>query len=200
MKLYEKGLFQRNKKFFAIALFLFAASFLMGAAVSYQNIGDQYGMVTKTVSHMVANNQPVLEGIAEMDTIAFFYHNMVADFIAIAGGFLFSVISVWSVMYNAFLIGSPFGSDFTFAALSILPHGIIEYSASVISLVVAFNITKLEIDMIKNRSFKRILLENKTRLKDILLLTIIVVILLAIAAFIECNITGRIVYWYFGIS
>ncbi|WP_295723454.1 hypothetical protein [uncultured Methanobrevibacter sp.] len=51
-------------------------------------------------------------------------------------------------------MGIPFGVDLTYAVVTILPYGILEYTALVFSLACALNKTKLEIKMIKNRSFK----------------------------------------------
>ena len=93
----------------------------------------------------------------------------------------------------------PFGYDFTFHALTILPHGIIEYAALIFSLACAFKITKLEVEMIKTKSFKNVLNEHRRELKDILIMIVVVVVLLAVAAVIECNIVELIVKWYFGI-
>lgn len=97
------------------------------------------------------------ETVPAVNTFYLFLHNFSADLFVIVGGLLFSVISVLSIIFNAVSIGSSFGMDFTFSAVTILPHGIIEYAASVFSLACAFNITKLEIEMIKNRSFMQTL-------------------------------------------
>ncbi len=93
----------------------------------------------------------------------------------------------------------PFGTDLTFFSVTILPHGIIEYAASIFSLACAFKITKLEVEMIKTKSFTNVLSEHRRELKDILIMIVVVVVLLAIAAVIECNIVELIVKWYFGI-
>lgn len=77
--------------------------------------------------------------------------------------FIFSFISVILVLYNGIGIGIPFGSDFTYACTSILPHGIIEYLALAVSLAIAFNITKIEIKVIKKeklKTFSRIIKQN----------------------------------------
>ena len=65
--------------------------------------------------------------------------------------------------------------------------------------LIAFKITKIEIAIIKNRSFKSTLEEHKTELKDIFVILIVTVILLAIAAIIEAHITPLIIKWYFGL-
>ncbi|WP_407392335.1 stage II sporulation protein M [Methanobrevibacter sp.] len=194
-----KDFFKRNKKVLLISLIIFLI-FAVGAAIfTLATIGDQYGMISANISAMKANGTIQNDTSFMMDTFEIFLHNLVADLIVIVGGLLFSIVSVLIVIYNAVSIGAPFGMDFAFFAPTILPHGIIEYSASVFSLAAAFKITQLEIKMIKNRSFKNTLAEHKRELKDILIMVVIIVILLAIAAVIECNFIDIIVRWAFGI-
>ena len=95
--------------------------------------------------------------------------------------------------------GSIFGVDLTFACVSVLPHAIIEYFAGAIALAAAFLVTKLEINAIKNRSIRGTLEESKVELNDLLTFIILVVVLLAIAAFIEGNITPMITRSFFGL-
>lgn len=185
MKLYEKGFFKRNKKFFIIALILFIVPAIISAIVSFSTIGDDYGLISQSINNLSKTNQ-TLYGADGLDAVSLFLQNIGSDLIVVVGGLLFSVISILVVMMGAIMVASPFGADLTFSLVSILPHGVIEYSASVIALVAAFNITKLEIEIIRNRSYKDVLLDNKIVLKDILILIIIMVLLLIVAAFIEC--------------
>ena len=198
MRIYEKGFLKRNKKFLIIALLIFLVAAVLAAIVAYNTVGVNYGVITETIVNASQNNQSsAFNPDVGLDTADLFLHNLGSDLLVIVGGVFFSIISLVLVVYNAVLIGLPFGADFTFAALSILPHGVIEYSATVIALAAAFNITKLEILIIKNRKFREVIDENKILLKDTLLMIILVVILLFIAAIIECNLTGYVVYWYF---
>ncbi len=197
MKLYEKGFFKRNKKFFIIALMLFIVPAIISAIVSFSTIGDDYGLISQSINNLSKTNQ-TLYGADGLDAVSLFLQNIGSDLIVVVGGLLFSVISILVVMMGAIMVASPFGADLTFSLVSILPHGIIEYSASVIALVAAFNITKLEIEIIRNRSYKDVLLDNKIVLKDILILIIIMVLLLIVAAFIECNLTAALTLWYYG--
>ena len=76
--------------------------------------------------------------------------------------------------------------------VGILPHGIFELPATILSLVGAFIITKLEINLL-NALFKKHLKEeiNKSDklVKDIVLTFIIILVLLIIAAIIEAGVT-----------
>lgn len=194
-----KEFFKRNKKVLLISLVIFLV-FAIGAAVfTYVMIGDHYGVISGNITKMAAEGNLPNDISVNLDAIEIFLHNLGSNLIVIAGGVLFSIISVLVVIFNAISIGSPFGADLAFFAPSILPHGIPEYVATVFSLACAFNITNLEIKMIKNRSFRNTLKEHKRELKDILIMIVIVVILLFIAAIIEANITEIITKGAFGI-
>ena len=196
MKLIEEGFLQRNKVVLIIALALFIFPAFLGAAVTYQNMGSNYGMISQNLYHLSQTGHP--SPIQGVDGVEIFFHNLSVDLMVVLGGFLFSIISVLLVVYNGFIIGAPFGTDVLFASVSILPHSIIEYPTSIFTLAAAFNITLPEVKMIKNRAFKSVLEENKVMLKDILALVIISVIFLIVAAFIEGNLTVPIVNWVYG--
>lgn len=198
MKLIEEEFFKRNKKIIIISFVIFIVCALIGGVVTGILTGENGGKITKALMEMPKNGTNQDLGF----TVSFseiFIHNLTVSIMIILGGILFSVISVLITIFNAFSIGTPFGSDFTFAALSILPHSLFEYSATSLSLAVAFMITKLEIKMIKERSFMATLRESRTEVKDILLLIIVIVVLLFIAALIEGFITPMIVTSYFGL-
>ena len=197
MKLIEDGFFKRNKKIIIISFVIFILFALAGMIVSNMIVGDQVGKISKAMMEMPKNGTGANLDIG-MSSLDLFIHNFSVSVIIIAGGILFSVISFLVTVFNAFSIGAPFGSDPVFALVSILPHSIFEYSATTLSLAVAFLITKLEIKMIRQRSFMGTLRESETELKDILVLIIVIVVLLAVAAVIEAYITPMVVKAYFG--
>ena len=197
MKLIEKGFFKRNKKFLLSALIIFLVPFFVGIIHGYLLVGDDYGYISNAIYTGLQSGQHPMS-FPEFSSIDLFIHNFFADLLVIFGGFLFSIISVIFVVYNGYAIGVPFGTDFIFAATSIIPHSIIEYPAAIFALAAAFNITWLEIKMIKNRSFKSVLEENKIVLNDILTMFVIMVVLLFIAALIEGNLTIPFIYWFYG--
>lgn len=197
MKLIEDGFFKRNKKIIIISFVIFILFALAGMIVSNMVVGDQVGKISKAMMEMPKNGTGANLDIG-MSFLDLFIHNFSVSVIIIAGGILFSIISFLVTVFNAFSIGAPFGSDPVFALVSILPHSIFEYSATTLSLAVAFLITKLEIKMIRQRSFMGTLRESETELKDILVLIIVIVVLLAVAAVIEAYITPGIVKAYFG--
>lgn len=197
MKLIEDGFFKRNKKIIIISFVIFILFALAGMIVSNMIVGDQVGKISKAMMEMPKNGTGANLDIG-MSSLDLFIHNFSVSVIIIAGGILFSIISFLVTVFNAFSIGAPFGSDPVFALVSILPHSIFEYSATTLSLAVAFLITKLEIKMIRQRSFMGTLRESETELKDILVLIIVIVVLLAVAAVIEAYITPMVVKAYFG--
>ena len=197
MKLIEDGFFKRNKKIIIISFVIFILFALAGMIVSNMIVGDQVGKISKAMMEMPKNGTGANLDIG-MSSLDLFIHNFSVSVIIIAGGILFSIISFLVTVFNAFSIGAPFGSDPVFALVSILPHSMFEYSATTLSLAVAFLITKLEIKMIRQRSFMGTLRESETELKDILVLIIVIVVLLAVAAVIEAYITPVIVKAYFG--
>ena len=197
MKLIEDGFFKRNKKIIIISFVIFILFALAGMIVSNMVVGDQVGKISKAMMEMPKNGTGANLDIG-MSFLDLFIHNFSVSVIIIAGGILFSIISFLVTVFNAFSIGAPFGSDPVFALVSILPHSMFEYSATTLSLAVAFLITKLEIKMIRQRSFMGTLRESETELKDILVLIIVIVVLLAVAAGIEAYITPMVVKAYFG--
>lgn len=197
MKLIEKGFFKRNKKFLLAALVIFLVPFFIGAIQAYISIGSDYGYISKVIYSGIQSGKSPMS-FPEFSSLDLFIHNFFADLLVFFGGLLFSIISVILVVFNAYSIGLPFGSDFLFAATSIIPHSIFEYPASIFALAAAFNITWLEIKMIKNRSIKSVIEENKIILQDIFTMFVIMVVLLFIAALIEGNLTVPIIYWFYG--
>lgn len=163
-------------------------------------IGSHYGELSAGLRNM--------SGIAVsdfgMDGLELFLHNIKVDIITIIGGLFFSIISLIVFFVNAFSIATPFGSDFTFAFVGIVSHGIFEYFASVIALVAAFLITRVEIDLIKSLRDKEltvrdVLSDSRPEILDIVFSIILDLVLLVIAALIEANITPRIMLWFYGI-
>ncbi len=194
-KEFIKGYFSRNKKVILIALAIFLVFFVIGIIIGNLRVGENYGAITKAMSE---SNKTVDFSDVGGGALGLFTHNLMVDLIIVITGILFSVISLLMVIFNAIAIGIPFGSDFYFASLSIIPHFIFEYlGGSVFALTGAFLITKLEINAIKERSIKEVISDSYI-LKDILFSVILMVIFLLIAAVIEGYVTPAIVLSAFG--
>lgn len=199
-KKYIKDYFKRNKKLFLISLIFFILSFLLGVLVSFIMTGNNHGLISSAIFN---DHQAISFDSLHVDSLTLFIHNFSVDLGTIILGLLFSIGSIGLVCINAFLIGMPFGQDFLFAFFSIVPHSIIEYTASLFALVGAFLFTEIEIDIIKSfwdkdKSVSDVISEDKIKFKDILLSAIIITVLLVIAAVIEGQVTPRIILWFYG--
>ena len=197
MNFIDKEFLNRNKKLLLIAFVIVFGSLIVGSIVGYFEAGDSYGEMSEMIAFGHEHNIKTNMSISENATSAseYFIHNFMVDIITMIGGILFSIFSVWNVLSSSFIAGHYIGQDFVFGLVSTLPHGIIEYIATVFALTIAFIITRREINILKNRSFDGI----KTDLKDILILLVLDIIFLAIAAFIEAHVTPGIVSSVFGI-
>ena len=163
------GYFSRNKKYFIISLAIFGAGFFLGAFVNFLIVGTSYGEISTLFR---ASDNVTLNDLL-IDSGELFFNNLRVDLLTILSGFLFSVFSVLIFFFNAILIALPFGEDFTFAFIGILPHGIFEYSASVVSLAAEFLITRIELDVIgafkdNAKSVRDVISESKIKIYDIL--------------------------------
>lgn len=195
-----KGYFSRNKKYFLISLSIFAVGFILGAGINFLATGSHYGELSEGFRNMTG----ITVSDFGLDGLELFMRNIEVDIITIVGGLFFSIISLFVFFVNAFSIAMPFGSDFTFAFVGVVPHGIFEYFASVIALVAAFLITKVELDLIKalkdkDLTLHDVLSDSKPKILDIVFSIILDVVLLVIAALIEANITPRIMLWFYGV-
>ena len=195
-----KEFFKRNRKVLVVSLIIFMVFAVASAIVSFIMIGDNYGVISGNMTQAIANGTVAEGSDFTMDTLELFLHNLSANLIIIAGGLLFSVVSILATVLNAVSIGSAFGVDLAYFAPAILPHGIIEYAATVFALAAAFKITQLEITVIKTRNLRNTLSDRNRELKDIGIMILIVVVLLAIAAVIEANFTVKIAMWIFGMN
>jgi uncharacterized membrane protein SpoIIM required for sporulation len=197
MEIIDKEFLNRNKKLLLIAFIIVFGSLIAGSILGYFEAGDSYGEMSEMIAFSHEHDIKTNMSITENPTSAseYFVHNFMVDLITMLGGILFSIFSIWNVLSSSFIAGHFIGQDFLFGLVSTLPHGIIEYMATVFALTIAFIITRREINIIKTRSFDGI----KTDLKDIAILLVLDIIFLAIAAFIEAHVTSGIVSSVFGI-
>lgn len=195
MKILEDGFLNRNKKVILIAVLIMLISAMVGAGITYMNANGRFNQISSRLSSNATDTGDE-DGIG---AIELFIHNFTVDLITIFGGFLFSIISLFMVIFNGISIGGPFGIDLPYACAGILPHGIIEYAASALALAIAFKITQLEIKVIKNRNLRDTLKEHETDIKDIFVIFVVMVIFLVIAAIIEAHITPIVIKWVFGL-
>lgn len=186
-KHYLKEYISRNKSLILIAFFILIVSAVLG--VIFKDIIREF--VTEIFKNMIS-------GLPENPTVYdeakfLFQNNIRANIIIMLGGLFFSIFSILAIIMNGLIIG------FTYTLVTpiqfivgIVPHGIFELPATVLSLVGAFLITKLEINLL-DALFKRRLKEEIGKsneiIKDIILTFIIILILLIFAAIIEAGVT-----------
>lgn len=199
MKISIKDYFKRNKRFFIVSLILFIFVLVLGIIFGYMLVNGQNSMIHQSLNS--SNSTPLSD--LKISPLLLFSRNVSVDLLTIVSGLLFSILSVVIVAYNGFLIGIMFGADWLLGVLGIVPHGIFEYTASIFSLVAAFIITKIEINIIKaifskEKTVKGVLIESKVDYIDILISVVFVIVLLVIAALIEAYVTPFIVTSYFG--
>ncbi|RAP54551.1 MAG: hypothetical protein BZ137_01605 [Methanosphaera sp. rholeuAM130] len=194
MKLIEKGFLERNKKVIVISILIMFLSIVAGGVIAYSMTGN-----TGLISEMIRNSSNVsTSGGITLNGFNIIMHNFTVAVLIILGGLILSIPSLLLIVFNGIDLGTIFGVDLTFACTSVLPHGIIEYLSLALALAIALKIARIEVNIIKNRSFN-IFEEYNVELKDILVLFIIIVILLIIAGIIEAYITPLVVTNYYGI-
>ncbi|MBE6485799.1 MAG: stage II sporulation protein M [Methanosphaera stadtmanae] len=186
-KRYLKEYFSRNKVYILISVFILIASAVLG--VIFSDIIKEFVIeILENIVLSMPENPTVYN-----EATFLFQNNIRANIIIMLGGLFFSIFSILAIIMNGLIIG------FTYTIVTplqfivgILPHGIFELPATVLSLVGAFLITKLEINLL-DALFKKQLKEEIGKsneiIKDIVLTFIIILILLIIAAIIEAGVT-----------
>lgn len=148
---------------------------------------------------IIENNEDVTSNLFQDYSfegfIDLFFYNFTIDFECILGGLLLAIPSVIITFVNACQIGVLFNDvNFIIILFGVIPHGIFEIPSSVFAFSGALMLTSFELKIIKG------ILSSKTTVneelnssiylvKDAIISTGIVFILLIIAAFIETFIT-----------
>lgn len=187
-----KSLFLRNKNYLLISLVVLLLSFIMGM-LFHQQLTDFILFVIKE------NFSPDMAELKGVDLfIDIFTNNLRVDFTVMLMGLLFSFFSLLIHVLNGVLVAVlAYQIDPVIYTVGIAPHGIIEFTASIISFAVALIITHMECLIIRgvlsnDHNIKDELNKCKPMLKDVIAFMVIVVILLFIAGVIESFVTGEL--------
>ena len=188
---YIREYFSRNKLFILVTVALFFISAIVGVVTS-ETIKP---FMLQIFEEMIKSLPP--DATAFDEAVYLFNNNIRANIIILIGGALFSIISVLAIIVNGLLVGftATIVEPHVFL-VGILPHGIFEIPATLLSLVGALLITKLEIKLIISLvagNLRDELMESNLIIKDIVLTFIITLALLVIAAIIEAYITPSLI-------
>ncbi|WP_292460153.1 stage II sporulation protein M [Methanothermococcus sp.] len=122
-------------------------------------------------------------------------NNLKVIFLMLAGSITFGLSTFINLIFNGFNVGVLIGSTFQtneplkLIAGFILPHGIFEIPAMLISAVAGFKIPYEVIQYLRDKKEKPITEED---IKEFLKLALISIVLIVIAAFVEVYITPKI--------
>ena len=175
-----------------LSLMLFVLFTLLG----YYYPAIFQSLITPTINGM---KEGVQQGTVQLETISLFTNNITVASNIILGGIYFSIPTLYLLIFNAVIVG------FTGASLDImyflsftLPHGIVELSAIIIAGACGFRFTHAIITLlngikIKEKNKMDIFSEHSSiflkMFLDIIIMVVIITIFLAIAAYIEANLT-----------
>lgn len=185
-KKYIYEYFNRNKNLIIVSVAIFLVSVILGVVFS-ENVKP---IAMELIKRML-DEFPV-ETVSENAT-NLFLNNITANITIIAGGLLFSILSLFAIVINGILIGYVYSVTTPLIFfVGVIPHGIFELTAIILSLTGAFIITKIELKLIQALFAKRLheeLEHSKLYVKDVIFTVIISVVLLVIAAIIEAAVT-----------
>ncbi len=183
------------KNYVFVSIFVFVVSFIIG-------ITDAH-LIKPLMDELIKN-----VASTPISTQSLFINNVTVDINIIISGIFFSIFALFSVFVNGMLMGYVSTiTSFSHYILYIIPHGIFELPALILSLTTSLMITNIII-----RFFQGIFLKDKNikgqlhiyykQIIAIFISIVIIVILLLIAAFIEANLTRLIaecIINYFGL-
>ncbi|RAP45938.1 MAG: hypothetical protein BZ135_04770 [Methanosphaera sp. rholeuAM6] len=179
-----KDYFKRNKVFLLFSLAIVILSLLSGF-YNYGGYSDIANGIMIEVTGIASLNAPVSDNF-----MGLFTNNFCSDIYVIAFGMIFSIPSVLLTVLNGVLIGYVFATgSFWDVFVKVLPYGIFEVIALILSLTGAFLVTKMEIrflsGIISRKSIGDVLSRLKVPFKDLVLTLVRVLFLVVVGAIIE---------------
>lgn len=192
-KNYLKGYFHRNKKIFLVSILLFIILGSIGTLTNSDTMGIEFH------KSLEGDMQKNVDSESDYETsfigfLALFIHNFINDFSSIIGGLFLFIPTLYISFINAtnmitlFVKGDPL-----LILVAVMPHGIFEIPSGIFAMAGGLMLFITEINVIKailtRNSVKEAINDSDKLIKDAIISTIIVFILLVIAAFIEIFIT-----------
>mgnify|MGYP003294367299 CR=1 FL=1 len=194
--------FLNNKYLLVFSILLFVVPLLIGYFFA-----DNFSFMNDIIELF---GKQVTNGNIQLTTSSLFANNFKVDIILFLGSVLFAIIGILILVFNGLFIGY-FATKISlipFLALTI-PHGIFEIPSLIISSFAGFIVLSFILKTIKclvindskiSDRFKLAYNANSDMLKQALALLILAIILVAIAAFIEANLTQYIAFNIFKIT
>lgn len=195
IKEYTVEFYHRNKYHVLLSLTIFVTFLIL----SYFYPSFFNSLMSPAMNNM---REGVSNGTITLDTVALFENNFSVALNIYTAGLLFSIPSLYLLIYNALLVG------FTGAHLELLhflaytlPHGIFELSGIIIAGAASLRLTQGLLTLVKgfitSSDDRKLIISKHIEVSfkiiiDSLVLIVIVCILLIIAAYIEANITVSI--------
>lgn len=187
-----------SKKWLLVILLFFVPAFLGGFLVAFYFPQIAAETISKYAQSI---DTEVKSGFEQSFYI--FRRNLVISLIAVLGGVVIGVIPVFITYVNGFFLGVIIGFQEIYSTINLwqlllllAPHGIIEYLATFLAW--GFGL-RLGITWLLPKASGKRLLTLATNLKETLFILVLVVVLLAIAAFIEGYLTLEIACFLGGI-
>lgn len=177
------------KPYFILSLIIFIVSILSGYFFA-DSLNSIFVDVIKKMVESTAVEGITFKGI--------FFNNVEVNIIMMLWGFLFSIVSTGIMIFNSLLIGYLASVIPLHVFLAyVLPHGILELSALILSLATSFMVTHIVIRCIrgilaKNHTFKAELITSKNLIVAVGVSVILCVVLLFFAGIIETYVTSAL--------
>jgi len=181
---------QSSKYCFLLSAGLYILTFLIGF-ITIISITD-LSVLYLSCFNMVSEPSQVNE-IA--NSIFFIKNNLYAILILLSGSFMLGFTTFTTLCFNGLIFGATIcamlksGTPYSTLFLLTFPHGIFELPAIWVAGAAGF---KLPYELVRYFSNKKDYILNRDEIMDFLALSVVSIVLIIIAAFVEANVTMRI--------
>lgn len=189
--MYKKHLFNRsNRNCFLLSTGLYVLTFLIGF-VAILPIAD-LNIFSLSCFNIVSKTPQVNETV---DSIFYIKNNLYATLIMLSGSFMLGFTSFTTLSLNGLTFGATIcsmlksGVPYSVLFLLAFPHCIFELPATWVAGAAGF---KFPYELVRYFSNKKDYILNRDEIMDFLALSIVSIVLIIIAAFVEANVTMRI--------
>jgi stage II sporulation protein M len=194
-KSFFMNLYNRNKIVLLTSSIIFFTSLIIGGIGPYLS-----SSFNSYITNLTIHYAPLIKSTTKIYTLSIFLNNSTVAFLYMyIGGIFFGIISTIKLAQTGLIAGFVI-VKYPFAIFYILPHGIFEFLSCIISVAAGFkllstviNITWAGLHIKKDKSIieqiSGIFSVNYLKFRDSMVLMVIAIVLFAIAAIIEANLT-----------